>query len=34
LEVQGELKGMRDFEIKSKASLPVGDQATTPPISE
>ena len=29
LDVQGELKGMRDFEIKSKAAAPVGDQAET-----
>ncbi len=30
LDVQGELKGMRDFEIKTKAGLPVGGEAATP----
>jgi hypothetical protein len=30
LDVQGELKGMRDFEIKSRAASPVSDEAETP----
>jgi hypothetical protein len=30
LDVQGELRGMRDFEIKSKAASPVGDETTAP----
>ena len=30
LDVQGELKGMRDFEIKGKATSPVGGEPSTP----
>ena len=30
LDVQGELRGMRDFEIKFKAASPVGDETTAP----
>jgi hypothetical protein len=30
LDIQGEPRGMRDFEIKSKASSPVGDETATP----
>ena len=29
LDAQGELKGMKDFEIKAKAAAPVGETATT-----
>jgi len=28
LDAQGELKGMKDFEIKAKAGAPVGETAT------
>lgn len=34
LDVQGELKGMRDFEIKTKAGSPVGDEVINPTIAE
>jgi hypothetical protein len=29
LDAQGELKGMKDFEIKAKAAAAVGETATT-----
>jgi hypothetical protein len=34
LDVQGELKGMRDFEIKTRAGSPVGDVAAAPTIAK
>jgi hypothetical protein len=34
LDIQGEPKGMRDFEIKTRAGSPVVDEATTPTIAE
>jgi hypothetical protein len=34
LDVQGELKGMRDFEIKTRTGSPVGDEAITPTTAE
>jgi hypothetical protein len=34
LDVQGEPKGMRDFEIKTKAVSPVGNEAETPTIAK